>query len=98
MVVPTLPYLFDHPVEQAVDWCFDSALRMYGGEDAVRPLPNHAGGKMAEKSVSAAAQISWEEYKNERENAREIRRDQNGGSTLSSWFGSNESQSKEKKE
>lgn len=97
MVVPALPYLFDQPVEEAVDWCFGTALRMYGGEDAVRPLPHHGIGKIAEeKSVSAAAQVSWEEYKNEREKARETRREENGSSSPSSWFGL--SGSKEKKE
>lgn len=87
-VVPFLPYIFDHPVEEAVDWCFGTALRMYGGEDAVRPLPGHLLGKPTEEhGVSTAAQLSWEEYKNEREKARELRREQNGNSSLSSWFG-----------
>lgn len=73
-----------------MDWAFGTALRVYGGEDAVRPLPAHAlkGGEGAE-GVSAKAQLSWEEYKNERQAAREERKE--GG--LSSWFGG-----KEKKE
>ncbi|KAJ6161317.1 hypothetical protein N7470_004713 [Penicillium chermesinum] len=54
-VVPALPYLFDHPVEQAVDWAFDTALRAYGGEDAVRPLPAHSHATSpAEGAVSSA--------------------------------------------
>lgn len=38
-VVPVLPYLFDEPVEHAVEWAFRTGLRAYAGEDAVRPLP-----------------------------------------------------------
>lgn len=100
-VVPFLPYLFDHPVEEAVDWAFGTALRIYGGEDAVRPLPTHALlSKPATEesgSVTAAAQLSWEEYKNEREKARELRRDQGGSKPLSSWFGGWTSESEKPK-
>ncbi|KAJ5201760.1 uncharacterized protein N7498_006423 [Penicillium cinerascens] len=100
-VVPTLPYLFDHPVEGAVDWAFGTALRIYGGEDAVRPLPHHAHHKSPGddngNSVSAA-QLSWEEYKGEREKARELRREQDGGSSLSGWLGSFSGSGKDKKE
>ncbi|KAI9044256.1 mitochondrial fission process 1 family protein [Aspergillus affinis] len=38
-VVPFLPYIFDEPVDEAVEWTFRTALRAYAGEDAVRPLP-----------------------------------------------------------
>lgn len=100
--MPFLPYIFDHPVEEAVDWCFGTALRIYGGENAVRPLPTHARGKSTneENGVAAAAQLSWEEHKNEREKARELRREEKGSSGLSSWFGglSGSGESKEKKE
>ncbi|KAL2810886.1 mitochondrial 18 KDa protein-domain-containing protein [Aspergillus granulosus] len=41
-VVPFLPYIFDHPVDEAVDWMFRTGLRAYAGEDAVRPLPQHS--------------------------------------------------------
>jgi fission process protein 1 len=37
--VPFLPYIFDHPVDEAVDWVFHTGLRLYAGEDAVRSLP-----------------------------------------------------------
>ncbi|OOQ88305.1 hypothetical protein PEBR_13383 [Penicillium brasilianum] len=87
-VVPFLPYLFDHPVEEAVDWAFGTALRIYGGEDAVRPLPTHSKTATEESgSVTTAAQLSWEEYKNDREKARELRREQSDSKPLSSWFG-----------
>ncbi|KAJ5156783.1 hypothetical protein N7492_009586 [Penicillium capsulatum] len=98
-VVPFLPYIFDHPVEEAVDWCFGTALRIYGGEDAVRPLPPHAMIKSSgEGPTEAAAQLSWEEYKGEREKARELRREQAGGNTRTSWFTKSSSESKDKKE
>lgn len=74
---------------------------MYGGEDAVRPLPSHVRGKPTEEhGVSTAAQLSWEEYKNEREKARELRRERNGNSSFSSWFGrlTGSNDGKEKKE
>ncbi|KAJ5580019.1 uncharacterized protein N7459_006004 [Penicillium hispanicum] len=92
-VVPFLPYLFDHPVEEAVDWCFGTALRLYGGEDAVRPLPHHTLPQTTASDegaiTSAAAQLSWEEYKSDRSKARELRREQAGSTpfSLSSWFG-----------
>ena len=97
-VVPFLPYLFDHPVEEAVDWAFGTALRMYGGEDAVRPLPQHAltqAIKEQGSTTAAAAQLSWEELKNE----RELRREQRGSKSWSSWFGgSSQNGKKTKKE
>ncbi|KAI1856769.1 hypothetical protein JX265_011410 [Neoarthrinium moseri] len=34
-VVPTLPYLFDEPVENAVEWAFHKGFALYGGKDAV---------------------------------------------------------------
>lgn len=95
-VVPALPYLFDHPVEEAVDWAFGTGLRLYGGEDAVRPLPPHARGLShghepntevaKEGPVAAAAQLSWEEYKNGRDQARQVRQEQQGGQSWSSWI------------
>lgn len=38
-VVPTLPYLFDEPVENAVEWVFHKAFATAGGHDAVGNLP-----------------------------------------------------------
>ncbi|KAH0836972.1 hypothetical protein AYO21_01724 [Fonsecaea monophora] len=34
-VVPALPYLFDKPVEEAVEWTFYQAFKAIGGENAV---------------------------------------------------------------
>lgn len=38
-VVPTLPYLFDGPVETAVEWLFHKGFSTYGGKDYVGDLP-----------------------------------------------------------
>ncbi|RHZ69282.1 hypothetical protein CDV55_107587 [Aspergillus turcosus] len=101
-VVPFLPYIFDEPVGEAVEWSFRTALRAYAGEDAVRPLPvpasishpaaadadapslSHYLKTQAEKnssttlghdaSFAASANLSWEEYKAERQKAKEERR------------------------
>lgn len=38
-VVPFLPSIFDHPVEQAVEWAFHRSFALYGGDDFVGQLP-----------------------------------------------------------
>jgi mitochondrial fission process protein 1 len=38
-VVPMLPYLFDEPVENAVEWAFHKGFALYGGKDYVEDLP-----------------------------------------------------------
>ncbi|KAJ5807072.1 hypothetical protein N7474_010664 [Penicillium riverlandense] len=75
-VVPFLPYLFDHPVEEAVEWSFRTAIRAYGGEAAVRTLPGGAQDTLSHETeeISRAAHLSWEEYKAERERARQTRK------------------------
>ncbi|RDW67163.1 mitochondrial fission process 1 family protein [Aspergillus mulundensis] len=92
-VVPFLPYVFDHPVDQAVDWTFRTGLRIYGGEDAIKPLPRHSKAAQApteheEDSTSlshfhikapevgdaTSAKVSWDEYKDERQRAKERRK------------------------
>ncbi|KAJ5895353.1 hypothetical protein N7495_007044 [Penicillium taxi] len=100
-VVPFLPYLFDHPVEQAVDWAFGTGLHLYGGEDAVRPLPEYAQDNSTKVSpvTDATSQISWEQFKEEHEKTRELRRENEGNKSLLSWFGiSSGSDGKSKKE
>ncbi|KAL5335151.1 mitochondrial 18 KDa protein-domain-containing protein [Aspergillus crustosus] len=59
-IVPFLPYIFDHPVDLAVDWAFRTGLYIYGGENAVRPLPLHsevarARGRQGEKEQDATS-------------------------------------------
>lgn len=44
--VPALPYMFDEPVEEAVEWTFYQAFRAIGGEKAVGE--RHATGRKHE--------------------------------------------------
>lgn len=37
--VPALPYLFDHPVETAVEWIFHKGFETFGGKKAVGSAP-----------------------------------------------------------
>ncbi|KAJ5309114.1 hypothetical protein N7508_004493 [Penicillium antarcticum] len=103
-VVPFLPYIFDHPVDEAVEWAFRTGLRAYGGEAAVRPLPGRSlpPREEEESRAVAAANISWEEYKAERERSRELRRQteessSRGIASLTSWFGKSEADSEKRK-
>ncbi|KAF9892229.1 hypothetical protein FE257_002005 [Aspergillus nanangensis] len=61
-VVPFLPYIFDEPVEEAVEWVFRTGIRAYAGEDAVRPLPvtAHAGEGNDSTSLSHLLQVQRE--------------------------------------
>ena len=98
-IVPLLPYIFDEPLDHAVDWSFRKTLLTYFGEDAVRPLPEAAHHDAASSSsptlshflekqnpdavpISSAAQdMSWDEYREERRRAKEERmkeREQSG--------------------
>jgi mitochondrial fission process protein 1 len=38
-VVPTLPFLFDKPVEEAVEWTFHKGFEFFGGPTAVHGQP-----------------------------------------------------------
>lgn len=102
--MPFLPYIFDHPVDEAVEWAFRTGLRAYGGEAAVRPLPGKSLPPREEEEVraAAAANLSWEEYKAERAHARELRRQASektgsGIASLASWFGKSEPDTDKKK-
>ncbi|ETI27537.1 hypothetical protein G647_09728 [Cladophialophora carrionii CBS 160.54] len=53
--VPALPYLFDKPVEEAVEWTFYTAFRAIGGENAVGVRP-HTGRKEALQVETQIAQ------------------------------------------
>lgn len=119
-VVPFLPYLFDKPVEEAVEWTFRTAIRAYGGEDEVRHLPvpptiesrsvtealKEQGSKVVRgaeeeaQKLKAAANVSWEEYKEEKQRERDERkhqREEQGRTGLSGWFGRGGADSKKPK-
>jgi fission process protein 1 len=53
--VPALPYLFDHPVEQAVEWTFHKGFEAVGGPDAVggRPVTGNKELRIAESRAGA---------------------------------------------
>ncbi|KAF7167638.1 hypothetical protein CNMCM5623_000911 [Aspergillus felis] len=57
-VVPFLPYIFDEPVGEAVEWSFRTALRAYAGEDAVRPLPAPASASAVHPADPDAPSLS----------------------------------------
>lgn len=37
--MPFLPFIFDKPVEHAVEWSFHKAFETFGGPEAVRHSP-----------------------------------------------------------
>ncbi len=37
--VPALPFMFDEPVEKAVEWIFHTAFKQFGGDHAVGAAP-----------------------------------------------------------
>lgn len=49
--VPALPFLFDHPVETAVEWVFHKGFETFGGKDAVGTAP--ATGREAKLEVKS---------------------------------------------
>lgn len=86
-VVPLLPYIFDEPIGEAVEYGFRTAIGTYFGQDALRPLPaDHekdstslsrfltAQNPNAVPVSSATDAMSWEEYREERQRAKEQRR------------------------
>lgn len=59
--VPALPYMFDKPVEEAVEWTFYQAFRAIGGENAVGQ--RHATGRSKElqKEVKVTQKVKEKE-------------------------------------
>lgn len=54
--VPFLPFLFDKPVEEAVEWTFHKAFKTIGGPDAVSHRPETGRVKeMLEESRKGAS-------------------------------------------
>lgn len=52
--VPALPYLFDKPVEQAVEWIFHKGFETFGGTDAVGDAPSTGREQRLEQRNQAA--------------------------------------------
>lgn len=53
--VPALPYLFDKPVEEAVEWIFHKGFETLGGKEAVGDLPKVGREQDLEKDNLKAA-------------------------------------------
>ncbi|KAL1962017.1 hypothetical protein VTN77DRAFT_661 [Rasamsonia byssochlamydoides] len=103
-VVPLLPYVFDEPVEHAVELSFRTLCYSIGGEEAVTPAPPPSKSptekatplssllklqsqKKRLQEGSEGAPPSWEEYKEDKQRAREQRRREREGSGAGGWFG-----------
>ena len=55
-MVPFLPYIFDKPVEEAVEWTFHKAFETFGGPEAVkgRPATGNKALRYAESRAGAS--------------------------------------------
>jgi fission process protein 1 len=53
--VPALPYLFDKPVEEAVEWIFHKGFETFGGKDAVGNAPSTGREQQLEQKTRSAA-------------------------------------------
>ncbi|BCR87133.1 mitochondrial fission process 1 family protein [Aspergillus chevalieri] len=86
-VVPLLPYIFDEPLDEAVEYGFRAAIGSYFGQDAIKSLPtdhekdstslSHFLDSQNPEAIpvsSATDGLSWEEYREERQRAKEQRR------------------------
>lgn len=59
--VPALPYLFDKPVEEAVEWIFHKGFEVVGGKDAVGDSPSTGREQQLEQRTVRAAKPSKKE-------------------------------------
>lgn len=93
-----LPYLFDEPVEHAVEWSFATLCRAIEGPQAAMPSPSPrelpadqttplsevlALREQKKRREGGGSDPSWEDYKADRERGR-VERKSNG---VSSWLG-----------
>lgn len=53
--VPALPYLFDKPVEEAVEWVFHKGFETFGGKEAVGDAPSTGREQILEQKQRTAA-------------------------------------------
>ena len=53
-MVPALPFLFDEPVEEAVEWTFYNAFKAIGGEEAVGTRHSTGRKEALQKETKAA--------------------------------------------
>lgn len=53
--VPFLPFMFDKPIEEAVEWTFHKAFETFGGPDAVSHKTTGRVQEMLEESKKGAS-------------------------------------------
>ena len=56
VVVPFLPFVFDKPVEHAVEWIFHTAFRAIGGPEAVGERPPVGRNELRHKEAREGAE------------------------------------------
>lgn len=61
--VPALPYLFDKPVEEAVEWVFHKGFETFGGKEAVGDAPSTGREQILEQKKRTAARKESEKEK-----------------------------------
>jgi len=59
-VVPFLPFVFDKPVEEAVEWTFHKGFEAYGGKEAVGDSPTTGREMILEQRTQKAAKAAKE--------------------------------------
>jgi fission process protein 1 len=52
--VPALPFLFDKPVEEAVEWVFHKGFETFGGKEAVGNAPATGRERILEKGSNGS--------------------------------------------
>jgi len=66
--VPALPYLFDKPVEEAVEWVFHKGFEMVGGKEAVGNAPSTGREQILELSnENASSKVASKETPRKKE-------------------------------
>lgn len=53
--MPFLPYAFDKPVEEAIEWTFHKAFETFGGKNAVGHRPETGRQELLQLESKAAA-------------------------------------------
>lgn len=53
--VPLLPYMFDQPVETAVEWSFHKAFERIGGPEAVAHVPETGRSEILQEQIKSRA-------------------------------------------
>jgi fission process protein 1 len=68
--VPFLPFVFDEPVEEAVEWTFHRVFKMVGGEEAVKGAK--PTGREKELTLEARVEREKEKERGRRKKEKEL--------------------------